>query len=795
MDISKGNITERRGNMGIDEKEWREEQNRVEYVVDQIKNRLISLGEQISETKKDIVEIRKNFWDDVRINIDDAVEAAETYATIKQQAEVLGERERRHKQDQNQITNLKRLQDSPYFGRIDFLENNETETDKIYLGTASFLDEDGETFLVYDWRAPISSIYYDYPPGPAKFKTPVGLIEGEIKLKRQFIIRDSKMLSVFDTGVTIGDELLQTVLGKHSDMQMKSIVATIQKEQNQIIRNEQSKLLVVLGAAGSGKTSAALQRVAYLLYRYREILSAEQIILFSPNQMFNSYISTVLPELGEQNMQQTTFQDYLEARLKGQFQVEDQYTQMEFLLTAENDLAYSTRREGILFKSSGQFMKVMERYIDSLAKSGMQFKDIHFKGRILFTSTQIKEKFSAFDSSIRIPNRLQLVKNWLLDELKEFAKIERNEAWVEEETQYLDNEAYLRSYQQSTRRNKGKAGFGEIQQEHEILADMVMNKHLKPVRSFINRLGFIDISAVYRQLFSDPAQILQFITIEEAPKHLEDICTSTIGKLGKSELAYEDATPYLYLKDRIEGFKTNTTIRYVFIDEAQDYSPFQFAFIRQLFPFSKMTVLGDLNQAIYLHSNDNNALSYLQSLYQENETETIILNRSYRSTKPIIEFTSGMIAGGDLIEAFNREGDKPTIRKVENLVELYQQMVGLLQSLVVSGHQTIAVICKTAHESIEVYQKLKDQVSLTLISKETLSFKKGVYVIPSYLAKGLEFDAVIISNASSERYYKESERKLFYTACTRAMHELHLYSIGELTPFICGIAKDTYKME
>ena len=441
MDISKGNITERRGNMGIDEKEWREEQNRVEYVVDQIKNRLISLGEQISETKKDIVEIRKNFWDDVRINIDDAVEAAETYASIKQQAEVLSERERRHRQDQNQITNLQRLKDSPYFGRIDFLENNERETDKIYLGTASFLDEDGETFLVYDWRAPISSLYYDYPPGPAKFKTPVGIIEGELKLKRQFIIRDSKMISVFDTGLTIGDELLQTVLGKQSDMQMKSIVATIQKEQNQIIRNEQSKLLVVLGAAGSGKTSAALQRIAYLLYRYREILSAEQIILFSPNQMFNSYISTVLPELGEQNMQQTTFQDYLEARLKGQFQVEDQYTQMEFLLTAENDLAYSTRREGILFKSSGQFMKVMERYIDSLAKSGMHFKDIHFKGRILFTRTQIEEKFYSFDSSIRIPNRLQLVKNWLLDELKEFAKIERNEAWVEEETQYLDNEA------------------------------------------------------------------------------------------------------------------------------------------------------------------------------------------------------------------------------------------------------------------------------------------------------------------------------------------------------------------
>lgn len=781
--------------MGIDEKEWRQEQTRVEYVIAQIKKRLVSLGEQITETKKDIVEIRKNFWEDVRINFDDAVEAAETYASIKQQSEVLGERERRHRQDQNQITNLLRLKDSPYFGRIDFLEVDERETDKIYLGTASFLDEDGETFLVYDWRAPISSLYYDYPTGPAEFKTPVGLIEGEIKLKRQFIIRDSKMISVFDTGVTIGDELLQTVLGRQSDMQMKSIVATIQKEQNRIIRNERSKLLVALGAAGSGKTSAALQRVAYLLYRYREILSAEQIILFSPNQMFNSYISTVLPELGEQNMQQTTFQEYLEARLKGQFQVEDPYTQMEYLLTSENDLAYPVRREGILFKSSGQFMKVMERYIDSLAVSGMQFKDIRFKGRIIFTGTQIKEKFYSFDSSIRIPNRLQLVKSWLLDELKEFAKIERNEAWVEEETQYLDNEAYLRSYQQSIGKSKGKVSFGEVQKEHEILADMVINKHLKPVRAYIKRLGFIDITNLYRQLFNYPDQILRFLSEEEeVPTYLQKICTYTLEKLDKSELTYEDATPFLYLKDRIEGFKTNTTIRYVFIDEAQDYSPFQFAFIRQLFPFSKMTVLGDLNQAIYLHSIDNTALSFLQSLYPDNESETIILNRSYRSTKPIIEFTSGMIAGGELIEAFNRDGVKPTIRKVRTEEELYPLMIGLLQSLVENGHQTIAVICKTAKESIEVYERLKDQLALTHISKETLSFKKGIYVIPSYLAKGLEFDAVILSDASKEQYFKESERKLFYTACTRAMHELHLYSVGEVTPFLDGVSENAYKI-
>lgn len=282
--------------------EWKKEQKRVTDVVEKVSEKIKINQKHLGGVRNEIVDIRNRFWEDVTVNFDESDDAVETAVSMKQQSELLSERERTHHHAQKELSTLKRLQDSPYFGRIDFKEEGEKVSDRIYLGIASFYDEQNNEFLVYDWRAPVSSLYYDYSPGPAQYHTPDGLISGTMELKRQYMIRHAIIQSLFDTGITIGDELLQEVLGRNSDSQMKSIVATIQKEQNQIIRNERARLLVVQGAAGSGKTSAALQRVAYLLYRYRDILQAKQIVLFSPNAMFNSYISTVLPELGEPNI-------------------------------------------------------------------------------------------------------------------------------------------------------------------------------------------------------------------------------------------------------------------------------------------------------------------------------------------------------------------------------------------------------------------------------------------------------------------------------------------------------------
>lgn len=777
------------------EQEWEREQKRIEEVVLKIKVHIDGLQQYVSGGKKEVVQIRKNFWNDVTANFDNAEEAVETAASIKQQVELLAERERSHYHADKQLTMLKRLEQSPYFGRIDFLEESERSPDQIYLGIHSFFDESTDQFLVYDWRAPISSLYYDYSLGSAVFKAPNEMITGEIILKRQFIIRNGQMESMFDTGVTIGDALLQEVLGKNANTQMKSIVSTIQKEQNLIIRNETSRLLIVQGAAGSGKTSAALQRVAYLLYRYRDTLHADQIILFSPNSMFNSYISSVLPELGEENMRQTTFQEYLEEHIEKTFIVEDPFTQIEYVLAGKEDSEYLIRMHGIRYKASTHFVKVVDCYVDFLKQGGMIFKDVKFRGNVLISKEEIREKFYSFPQSMRIPNRIKLISEWLLKELKNRELLERKELWVEEEIQLLDKATYAKIHKKLQREKQYDVNtFDDFEREQQLLAAMVVKKHFKQIRKRVKKFQFIHTASIYLQLFNDPLFVRKFTDDNNLPSEWKEICEETANRIRSFNMAYEDATPYLYLKDQLEDLQRNTSAKHIFIDEAQDYSVFQFTFLKRLFPHSKMTVLGDFNQTIHAHATENE-FSQLYTLYGEEKSKKIELTRSYRSTKQIIEFTRQLISEGNAIEPFEREGRKPVVTAVETDEELHQSILTRIKDLKNNNHKTIAIICKTTEESKAAYDILQQYEKMHLIEKETASFDSGLLIVPSYLAKGVEFDAVIIYNASNQQYRKESERKLFYTACTRAMHELYIYYKKELSPFLSTVEVNTYTQD
>ncbi|MDE5415582.1 RNA polymerase recycling motor HelD [Alkalihalobacterium chitinilyticum] len=771
-------------------KDWKAEQERVELVIHKMNERMHELKDQLGDVKVDVVDIRKKFWDDVTVNFDNAEEAAETFASIKQQAELLSERERRHRHSMNELRNLHKLEKSPYFGRVDFLENGEEETERVYIGTSSFVDKNGVDFYVYDWRAPISSLYYDYGPGAAQYETPSGLIDGTMKGKKQYIIRNGELLHMFNTGITIGDEMLQTVLGAQADSQMKNIVATIQKEQNQIIRNEKGKLLIVQGVAGSGKTSAALQRVAYLLYRYRDTLLAENIVLFSPNSMFNSYVSSVLPELGEENMQQTTFQEYLEHRLGDAFTIEDPFSQMEFVLTKSKDKSYKVGIAGIQLKSSLLFMQVIDEYLSLLKQDGIIFRGLKFKGQVLFSSARIKEYFYSLDQNLPIPNRMSLTSDWLLKGLRTFELQQRKEEWVEREMELLDKEAYLKAYHKLQKNNQNNDEFYDFDREQQILAAIIVKKRLKKIRRYIENLQFVDVKATYIQLFRKAEYVKRYS--DHLPNEWVDICLSTAENIEQNHLRYEDATPLLYLKGRLEGLQVNTSIRHVFIDEAQDYSPFQFAFIKSLFPRAKMTVLGDLNQSIYAHSSVN-SFEALRYLFQEDEMEQYQLTRSYRSTYQIVEFTKDII--GANIDPFNRQGEKPTIQSAEDENDLHSKIGKRIKTLQANGHETIAIICKTAEETENVYEHLEESLPLRMITKQSTGYESGVLVIPSYLSKGVEFDAVIIYDASNRKYHEESERNLFYTACTRAMHSLDLFYKGELSRFLEYVPKETYRNE
>ncbi|HWL25506.1 MAG TPA: RNA polymerase recycling motor HelD [Ureibacillus sp.] len=761
-----------------------QEQRRVNDVTEIISNEINRLEEETGRRKSEVIQTRKNFWEEVKVNTDTFDDYLETIISLRQEAQALSVLQTTHKHSSKRLSTLLRMKEIPYFGRIDFIEEGLPATEQIYIGISSLTDASGEDFLIYDWRAPISSVYYDYQPGPAKYVTPGGIVEGTLEKKWQYIIRRGVLQSMFDTSITIGDEILQQVLGKVTDKKMHNIVATIQQEQNRIIRHDQGRILIVQGAAGSGKTSVALQRIAYLLYKYREYMNADQIILFSPNSMFSSYVSNVLPELGEENMQQVTFQDYLHRRLSDEFDLENPFQQLEYVLTGSDTAFYNARVESIRFKASVQFFEAIKSYRLSLEQSGMKFKDVTFRGVPIITSQQISERFYNHDTSSKFHNRLEKLKDWILEQIKELTKYEWAKSWVQEEIELLSNEEYYKAQVTlAEKRGYKRDSISDYDMDPKDLARLIVQQKLKPLRRKVRELRFIDSKELYKQLFVNPLQIKQWLE-GETPEEWETICQRTVEMLEENQLNYEDATPFLLLKELVQGFHTNTSIKHIVVDEAQDYSPFQFEFLKRLFPYAKMTVLGDFNQAIFAHSTDKDNFNSLLNLYGHDQSELITINKSYRSTKPIVEFTKSLVSNGEQIIPFDRPGEQPVLKQFENHDELHQSIASKIEELRSQGNQSIAVICKSAEESVRAFEALSGIEGMKLLKSSSFEFEQGIAVVPSYLSKGIEFDAVIVYDASEDVYSDESLRKVFYTVCTRAMHHLQINTIGKPNQFL-----------
>lgn len=772
------------------------EQKRLNSVMEAITDEMNRVEEETSRRKNEVVHIRKHFWDEVKVNTDTFDDFLETIIGLRQEAQALSVSQSTHKHSFKRLATLRRMKEIPYFGRIDFTEEGTSSPEQIYIGISSLTDASGENFLIYDWRAPISSVYYDYQPGPAKYQTPGGRVEGTLVKKWQYLIRGGVLQSMFDTSLTIGDEILQQVLGKGTDKHMHNIVATIQQEQNRIIRHDRGRLLIVHGAAGSGKTSAAMQRIAYLLYKYRDQLNADQIILFSPNTMFSSYVSNVLPELGEENMQQATFQEYLDHRLSNEFEVENPYQQLEYVLTAKGDETYKARVAGIQFKASIHFFEAIQSYRKSLEVSGMVFKNIRFRGEQIVTSQQIEDRFySNGDASNSFHSRLEKLRDWLLKQIAEAEKLERTKPWVQDEIELLNDDEYHKAHAYLAKK-RGYTGesIHDYEIEDDALASLIVRRKFIPLRRMIKAYRFVNIKGIYKQLFtgSNQKKLMDY----DVPEEWQGICLSTVKMLDEGKLYYEDATPFLLLKELILGFQINSSIKHIVVDEAQDYSSFQFEFLKRLFPAAKMTVLGDFNQAIFAHASEMVDFHTLTSLYGQDKTEVINMSRSYRSTKPIIEFTRSLVPNGERIIPFERDGERPVLTQVVNHNVLHRRIVDKVEQLRCLGYQSIAIICKSAEESQKAHQSLSSIEGIKLIKSSSIEYEQGVVVIPSYLSKGIEFDAVIIYDASGNVYADGSLRRVFYTACTRAMHLLQIYSVGEPSPFLqMGLVEGLIKAE
>ncbi len=775
------------GGVVLEQGDWNEETARLNFVLAEVHAQIERAQADFRGVREDMIHDRREFWDEFRFK---PGEIYETVGAVLQQNKMLAEGERRFRQTAQSLRDLSRLERSPYFGRVDFAEPRADAAEKIYIGVASLRTADDD-FLIYDWRAPIASLYYDQGPGTASYMSPMGEVTGQMLLKRQFVISEGRLRMMFDTGVTIGDELLMEALSGHSDAAMHAIVATIQREQNLVIRDDSHRLLIVLGSAGSGKTSVALQRVAYLLYRHRDSLRADQMVLFSPNSLFNSYVATVLPELGEEPLQQTTFQQLLDRRLGQTYRVEDAYDQLEGLLAAQDPALRSARLEGIRFKSSTAFQDILDRYAARLRQEGMLFEPVRFRGKEIVSVQAMRSRFAAFGPDVAASTRVSVIHDWIAEKLAAFERRESQEDWVDEEVQLLGPEEFQSADMKVGRRRRG-AGEDHMEAVRGHLGSKIVHKNLQSARTWVEQRQYVDLERLYLRLFKDQSLMGELAAAADLPDGWYEIRRDTRERLERTILPYEDATPLLYLDALVRGARVNRSARHVIVDEAQDYSPLQFEVLRHLFPSARLTLLGDPDQTVSAAPSALAAPEGLAAQYGPDETEVVRLRQSYRSTREIVEFTRRLLPAEDIVP-FERHGEKPAVVRVQSRAELAARIAEAIAQLQRDGQETIAVICKTARESEEAFGALEPRLALQLIAKDASSFTRGVLVLPGYLAKGLEFDAVIIYDASAGVYGSLEERGLLYTACTRAMHRLRLYTVGELSPILRAVDATTYE--
>ncbi|SET54160.1 HelD family protein [Hymenobacter actinosclerus] len=600
---------------------------------------------------------------------------------------------------------LLKLGQSPYFGRLDFAAAGQAAA-PVYIGIYSFFDEQRRTNLIYDWRAPISSMFYDFELGEAFYTTPSGTVRGTIELRRQYKIRDGRLEFMLDSDVNIHDDVLQRELAKSSDDKLKNIVATIQRDQNAVIRNEEAAVMVIQGVAGSGKTSIALHRIAFLLYRYRETIAASDILIISPNKVFADYISNVLPELGEEHIPELVMEELAADLLENRYRFQTFFEQVSALLE-QHDPAFIER---IRFKSSFDFLSQLNQYLLHMENSYLRFQDLRV-GSTVVPKAIIEQKFRTYH---RVPL------------LGRFALVAQ------------DVRDYVRHAAGRKLSGREKGTIGEA----------------------LNRMfRFHNVLDIYRDFYRWVGRP-ELLRLEPG-----------------APLEYADVFALIYLRIRLEGISTYAHVKHLLIDEMQDYTPVQYAVLSRVFTCRK-TILGDVSQTVNPYS--ASSAETIERVFPQ--ADVVRLYRSYRSTLEITAFAQRIVPNPHIIP-LERHGPAPALVRCPSPQAELDTIKQLLEAFHGSGNQSLGIICKTLPQAEQVYEVLQGP-NVHLLTDESSSFQEGVIITTAHLAKGLEFDEVIVPFASAQNYRTEVDKSMLYVACTRAMHQLTLTYTGELTTFV-----------
>lgn len=665
--------------MKIEREEFERERNYLNKTVSLIRKKISKLGQELFDDDSKVLEFKKLIWD------------THTEMDPNEMRSMMAESDLQVSTMQskgNYLQRLFRIQNKPYFGSIRFKEEGSEEEDNIYIGITHV--EDKLDYYVHDWRSPICSMFYDYETGPASYKAPSGIIKGNIIKKRQYIIEDAELKHIFDNDLNISDSLLQEVLAEESSDKMKNIVNTIQEEQNKVIRNTEDKNLIVEGIAGSGKTSVALHRIAFLLYRIPN-LTSNNVVVFTPNKVFSEYISNVLPELGEDNTYDMTFYDLLCQNINEYKDIEN-FTDFISRYYKGNVDNYDI----IKYKQSDEIIKDINNYINNLLST------IKFNNKL------------EYDNFIEIDT----------EELNNMLNYKYNRFPLFERIKEISKRIASNNYEGSTKNASS------------------IEKKLKELLNIK-----LDLKDIFNNFYQS-----------EYSKYKD--------KVNDKYLYYEDACIFLYIKSLLVGFNTNHVIKEIVIDEAQDYNKLQYLIIKKTFKTSNYTILGDTNQTINPYYKYD-SLEELTSIFES--SKYITLTKTYRSTGKIIDYTN-KILGLNHVTAIRNDKASDIIFRNNITKNDFLADINNLKTI----SKSIAIITKNDKEAEKVYNMLKDDLDIMLIDGFG-HIKRDLVVVPSYVAKGLEFDSVIIYTDEDNKY-QEKDKYLFYVACTRAQHNLIIYN-------------------
>lgn len=679
--------------------------NYLETVTNNLKQAIEKINESLQFGEKEIAGMQDYYWQNYTEMDEYGYENYDNQRSLFLQ-------ENTNQQQRLLRSRYEKMLSSPYFGRVDFQFEDEDESESFYIGIGNFSIRNGLTPLVYDWRAPISSLFYDYDCGPASYEAPSGPINGTITAKGQYKIRNGVMIYGFDSDIKIDDEILAKELSGKGSVSLKNIIQTIQREQNVIIRNTQDKILVIQGVAGSGKTSVALHRIAYLLYHDREHLNSKNILILSPNGIFTDYISHILPELGEENIMEMSFDTFAYRELRQYVHdTQDRADLIEAMLMGDLD------PHQYKYKQSPDFIGELDAYCIELEDYLLSTKNVKIK-KWEKDAREIEELFYFKFTDFPLLSRMEVVADYVLDE-----------------------------YETLT----GSSIPPEEKDELYML--------------FQSMFKMTDIYDIYNDFLTSHG----YASLPDVP-------------VKERILPYADVFPVLYLKYQLLTHREHKQIKHLVIDEMQDYTYVQYRILSKLFN-CKMTIVGDRAQT--LDDDPRDVSGFIRQCFGK-DIRFLTLNKSYRNTVEIAQYAASL-SSEEAPELFDRHGKAVETCCYNSMEELSQSLVTELMDYTLDAAETVAVITYTEHEAMYIYEQLSDSFTamnkpakelITLIDRSSSHFNTGITVIPYYLAKGLEFEEVLLVDITHSSIQTSEISFLYnqarYIAATRALHSLKI---------------------